>query len=54
MLKVRFAELNRNAQMQFGLNLVSTGAGNTIGRITTGQFAAPARQASAVVTPPSR
>ena len=41
MLKVRFAELNRNAQMQFGLNLVSTGAGNTIGRITTGQFAAP-------------
>lgn len=41
MLKVRFAELNRNAQMQFGLNLVSTGAGNTIGRITTGQFSAP-------------
>jgi pilus assembly protein CpaC len=41
MLKVRFAELNRNAQMQFGLNLISTGAGNTIGRITTGQFTAP-------------
>ena len=41
MLKVRFAELNRNAQMQFGLNLISTGAGNTIGRITTGQFSPP-------------
>src|SRR5436190_14433030 len=41
LLKVRFAELNRNAQTSFGLNLISTGAGNTIGRITTGQFSAP-------------
>ena len=32
MLKVRFAELNRNAQRHFGVNLISTGAGNTIGR----------------------
>lgn len=41
MLKVRFAELNRNAGSQFGINLISTGAGNTPGRVTTGQFAAP-------------
>src|SRR5260370_18523791 len=42
MLRVKFAELNRNAAQSFGLNLVSTGAGNTIGSVTTGQFTAPA------------
>jgi pilus assembly protein CpaC len=41
MLKVRFAELNRNKSAQFGLNLISTGIGNTPARITTGQFPAP-------------
>lgn len=45
MLKVRFAELNRNAGTQFGINLMSTGAANTPGRITTGQFAAPSTNA---------
>lgn len=41
LLRVRFAELDRNAASQFAVNFVSTGAGNTIGRTTTGQFPAP-------------
>jgi pilus assembly protein CpaC len=41
MLRVRFAELNRTAASSFGLGLISTGAVNTIGRLTTGQFATP-------------
>jgi pilus assembly protein CpaC len=40
-LKVKFAELNRNAVTSFGVNLLSTGALNTIGRTTTQQFQAP-------------
>ncbi|HLK67132.1 MAG TPA: pilus assembly protein N-terminal domain-containing protein [Bryobacteraceae bacterium] len=38
-LHVKFAELNRTALAEIGANLLSTGAGNTVGRITTGQFA---------------
>lgn len=38
-LHVRFAEVNRTASAEFGVNLLSTGALNTPGRITTGQFA---------------
>src|SRR5205823_1873642 len=41
LLRVKFAELDRNAASQFAVNVVSTGAGNTTGRITTGQFPAP-------------
>lgn len=41
LLRVRFAELNRNAAKSFGVNLVSTGGGNTIGRITAGGGPAP-------------
>jgi pilus assembly protein CpaC len=41
MLRVKFAELDRTAAASFGVNLASIGAGNTIGRTTTGQFAAP-------------
>ena len=40
MLRVKFAELNRSASMQFGVNLLSTGATNTIGSVGTNQFAA--------------
>ncbi len=40
-LRVKFAELNRTAANSFGLGLISTGALNTIGRVTTGQFPAP-------------
>lgn len=38
LLRVKFAEINRNATKQFGFNLISTGAGNTPGAISTGQF----------------
>ena len=37
-LRVKFAELNRNVENTFGINLLSTGALNTPGRISTGQF----------------
>ena len=40
-LRVKFAELDRRAAQSFGVNLVSTGFLNTIGRITTGQFSPP-------------
>lgn len=39
-LHVKFAELNRSASMQFGVNLLSTGATNTIGSVSTNQFSA--------------
>ena len=38
MLKVRFAEADRSKLSQFGFNLFSTGAANTIGTIGTQQF----------------
>jgi len=41
LLRVKFAELDRSASNQFAVNLVSTGAANTIGRVTTGGFPAP-------------
>ena len=41
LLRVRFAELNRSAVSEFGVNLLSTGALDTIGRVTTGQLPAP-------------
>jgi pilus assembly protein CpaC len=41
LLKVRFASVDRNSSRQLGLNLFSTGAANTIGTITTGQFPPP-------------
>lgn len=40
LLRVRFAELNRSAVREFGINLLSTGTLNTVGQITTGQFGA--------------
>src|SRR5262252_6591186 len=38
MLEVKFAEVDRTALTQLGVNIFSTGAGNTIGTVTTGQF----------------
>lgn len=40
-LRVKFAELNRNRIQTFGVNLLPTGALNTIGRTSTQQFSAP-------------
>lgn len=41
MLQVRFAEVNRVAIEELGLTLFSTGAANTLGTLTTGQFGQP-------------
>ena len=38
LLEVKFAEVDRTALNQIGFNIFSTGAGNTIGTVTTGQF----------------
>jgi pilus assembly protein CpaC len=41
LLRVKFAELNRNVADSFGVNLLTTGAGNTLGRIDPGGNPAP-------------
>jgi pilus assembly protein CpaC len=41
LLKVRFAEVSRNAMSQLGASWYSDGYKNTVGSITTGQFPAP-------------
>jgi pilus assembly protein CpaC len=38
LLQVKFAEVDRSALTQLGVNFISTGAANTVGTITTGQF----------------
>jgi pilus assembly protein CpaC len=38
LLEVKFAEVDRTAITQLGANILSTGAANTIGAISTGQF----------------
>jgi len=38
LLQVKFAEVDRTALTQMGVNFISTGAGNTIGTVTAGQF----------------
>ncbi len=44
LLRVRFAEINRTSADALGVNLISTGALNTPGAVTTGQFASPRAQ----------
>jgi pilus assembly protein CpaC len=41
LLKVRFASIDRNKGLQAGINLFSTGFGNTLAGINTGQFSPP-------------
>jgi len=41
LLKVRFASVDRSKEKDLGLNLFSTGFGNTIGTESTGQFQPP-------------
>jgi pilus assembly protein CpaC len=41
LLEVKFAEVDRTKLQQFGFNLFSTGATNTIGTVGTQQFGAP-------------
>ena len=38
LLEVKFAEVDRAGMLQLGTNFFSTGAGNTVGTVTTGQF----------------
>jgi pilus assembly protein CpaC len=44
LLQVKFAEVDRTKLQQFGVNLFSTGATNTLGAISTQQFAPPTLQ----------
>jgi pilus assembly protein CpaC len=39
LLKVRFASIDRTREKQLGINVFSTGFGNTVGSISTGQYA---------------
>ncbi|HLI62561.1 MAG TPA: pilus assembly protein N-terminal domain-containing protein [Terriglobales bacterium] len=56
MLKIRFAEADRSKLSQFGFNLFSTGATNTIGTISTNQYNTMALQQGqngTAIVPPS-
>jgi pilus assembly protein CpaC len=41
LIKVRFASVDRSKEKQLGINLFSTGLGNTIGGVSTGQYSPP-------------
>jgi pilus assembly protein CpaC len=47
LLKVRFASVDRNREKQLGINVFSTGLGNTLAGITTGQYSPPTVTAGA-------
>jgi pilus assembly protein CpaC len=47
LLKVRFASIDRNKGIQAGINIFSSGFGNTIAGVSTGQFSPP------TITPPT-
>jgi len=47
---VQFAEVDRVKLEQFGFNILSTGAANTPGAISTGQFGAPSLGTSGLIT----
>jgi len=58
LLQVKFAEVDRSALTQMGVNFISTGAANTLGTVTTGQFGGvgpqtltPGSSAGATTTP---
>ena len=54
LLRIKFAELDRSAANSFAVNLVSTGATNTIGSVQTGQFASglpPSSIGSGIASP---
>jgi pilus assembly protein CpaC len=41
LLKVRFASVDRSKERQLGLNIFSTGFGNTVGTASTGEYSPP-------------
>lgn len=53
LLEVKFAEVDRTALTQLGVNVLSTGAANTIGTVTTGQFGGFGQQRINDVTGPT-
>jgi len=53
LLEVKFAEVDRSALTQLGVNFFSTGAANTIGTITTGQYGGFGPQQVTQTTPQS-
>jgi pilus assembly protein CpaC len=44
LIKIRFADVDRSAIRQLGLNIISSGTAGTIGRTSTGQFSPPVPQ----------
>ncbi|MGC2616271.1 MAG: type II and III secretion system protein, partial [Terracidiphilus sp.] len=50
-LKVRFASIDRTKEKQLGINIFSTGFGNTIGTISTNQYTPTVPQLSGGSTP---
>ncbi len=50
LLKVRFASVDRSKMRSFGINIFSTGFGNTIGTLSTGQFSPPSVAVAGSVT----
>jgi pilus assembly protein CpaC len=54
LLEVKFVEVDRTALTQFGVNFLSTGAANTIGTTTTGQYGGFGQQKINDVSGPSR
>ncbi len=53
LLKVRFADVDRSFSSQFGINLFSTGATNTLGGTSTQQYAPPVITVPTPGAPPS-
>ncbi len=53
LLQVKFAEVDRTALMQLGVNFISNGAANTIGTVTTGQFGGFGQQTLSTTPSPS-
>ncbi len=48
LLKVRFASVDRSLERQLGINIFSTGLGNVLGGVTTGQFSPPTISGGAI------
>jgi pilus assembly protein CpaC len=54
LLQVRFAEVDRSAIEQLGINFFSTGIGNTPGAVSTGQFSPPSVSGNVTSSIPGR
>jgi len=53
LLKVVFASVDRTRSNQLGINIFSTGLGNTLGAVTTGQFSPPGVSLPSATSPAS-